>query len=415
MKRNLALFGRKLICRNVSHQIDVQNGTVQTSVSFEPEASGPDGIQGNYPVGYPAPALRPPTQAGRCGSVWVVSAAAELAITTLDKMQLTSNGANYSIVSFRDTSDSNKGKVSAALMNPLPEIGTEAEFEAGSIGATGGSSLSANPDDDTETLLVWSLGPGNQQHAAIVGRLSLVLTVNTAADFGTAVNNQVLSDAVMLSDTDAFVSVRDLTTARAVGTALTISGTTITPGAPANIGDATIIQVPLMSRLDSTRALVLLSTGAAWSLGVVTVDTVGGWSLGTTSAVSPLTGDGVMTLLSADVTLYAENARWLIIQTSGAAISSVVTISRTATTNTPSGVMAFSFEQFFEVYDNTTDLVLTSNLIIAGNAVSSLGTGAIARAAGEGPLAVVNDTTIGTFALVDSGNTGVVYLLKLQC
>lgn len=61
LKRNTELNGRLLLCRNTTHQIDVQNGTVQTSVVFEPEAHGPDGIQGNYPVGYPAPSLRPPS------------------------------------------------------------------------------------------------------------------------------------------------------------------------------------------------------------------------------------------------------------------------------------------------------------------------------------------------------------------
>lgn len=53
LKRNTSLNGKLLICRNVSHQINHQTGTIQTSVVFEPEALGPDGIQGNYPVGYP--------------------------------------------------------------------------------------------------------------------------------------------------------------------------------------------------------------------------------------------------------------------------------------------------------------------------------------------------------------------------
>lgn len=56
LKRDTELFNRLLICRNVTHTFDHIAGTIQTSVVFEPEAFGPDGIQGNYPTSYPTPA-----------------------------------------------------------------------------------------------------------------------------------------------------------------------------------------------------------------------------------------------------------------------------------------------------------------------------------------------------------------------
>lgn len=61
LKRNTALNGLLLICRHVDHAIDHTAGTIQTSVVFEPEAQGPSGIQGNYPVSYPVTVLRVPS------------------------------------------------------------------------------------------------------------------------------------------------------------------------------------------------------------------------------------------------------------------------------------------------------------------------------------------------------------------
>lgn len=60
LKRGYELFGNNLICRNVTHAIDTLQGTMQTSANFETEALGPDGIVGNYPVGYPVPVTPDP-------------------------------------------------------------------------------------------------------------------------------------------------------------------------------------------------------------------------------------------------------------------------------------------------------------------------------------------------------------------
>lgn len=54
LKRGTALFGRKMICRHIDVRFNHQAGTIFTDVVLEPEAVGPAGIQGNYPLGYPA-------------------------------------------------------------------------------------------------------------------------------------------------------------------------------------------------------------------------------------------------------------------------------------------------------------------------------------------------------------------------
>ena len=51
--RNTELYGRLMVCRHVEAQCDFQGGIIGVNVVLEPEAIGPDGIQGNYPTSYP--------------------------------------------------------------------------------------------------------------------------------------------------------------------------------------------------------------------------------------------------------------------------------------------------------------------------------------------------------------------------
>lgn len=60
LKRQLAYNGKKLVSRHIDVPINVAAGVIGASVVLEPEALGPDGIQGNYPTGYPVPPLRVP-------------------------------------------------------------------------------------------------------------------------------------------------------------------------------------------------------------------------------------------------------------------------------------------------------------------------------------------------------------------
>ncbi len=64
LKRNTELNGRKMCCRHIDARFTYSEngftGIIQTDVVLEPEAIGPAGIQGNYPTGYPAPALTTP-------------------------------------------------------------------------------------------------------------------------------------------------------------------------------------------------------------------------------------------------------------------------------------------------------------------------------------------------------------------
>jgi len=55
LARGLGVNGLRLICRSISMQTNQAGGDAQISAVFEPEAIGPDGIQGNYPTGMPSP------------------------------------------------------------------------------------------------------------------------------------------------------------------------------------------------------------------------------------------------------------------------------------------------------------------------------------------------------------------------
>lgn len=64
LKRNAELYNKKFLCRHIEanfvYRDDRFTGIIQTSVALEREAIGPPGIQGNYPLGYPAPRLPEP-------------------------------------------------------------------------------------------------------------------------------------------------------------------------------------------------------------------------------------------------------------------------------------------------------------------------------------------------------------------
>src|SRR3989304_2131749 len=59
LQRNLSIQGTKWLCRSVTTTIQ-DGGIIITEVIIEPEAFGPDGIQGNYPLGYPVPVVPNP-------------------------------------------------------------------------------------------------------------------------------------------------------------------------------------------------------------------------------------------------------------------------------------------------------------------------------------------------------------------
>lgn len=76
LKRELELNGANLICRAVEQQVDTQTGTIKTTVTFEVEAIGPDGIPGNYPTTYPTATQAPaPEWAGGGDALMVFSSA----------------------------------------------------------------------------------------------------------------------------------------------------------------------------------------------------------------------------------------------------------------------------------------------------------------------------------------------------
>lgn len=60
LARDLNLNRIRMLCRAVSMQYSYETGVMKTTATFEPEAFGPDGIQGNYPDSIPAPSLPAP-------------------------------------------------------------------------------------------------------------------------------------------------------------------------------------------------------------------------------------------------------------------------------------------------------------------------------------------------------------------
>lgn len=412
LSRGTSLNGVNFICRNVSHQIDTQTGVIQTSVVLEPEAQGPDAIQGNYPTSYPARKVPNPKWPNGCSGGWVISPATQLSANNMDVLALADNGSAFCVAAYRDTSDGD-GKVVAVQMSSTPVVGTAVQFSASSAAAP---TISPNPDDVTESIVAWSVGLTSQKIAAMVTRTDMDLAIGSTASFGTAGNSQALSGVVMLSDTQAFAVLRDITTSRAVGIVLDISGTTITPGTPANIGGATIVQAPIMCRLDSTRVLVAMATSApAWSFAVVTVSG-SSFSTGTGSSVSPFSGNGVMHLIDTDLVLYAENNRYVFIATSTSTVSSVTSVSRTSTTNPPSGLMIFDPALFIEAYNATTNVVLvasqaTTNTVTA-QASAYLN---IDPDNSQLPVAVANSDVIGSVGQVDDNDKGQIVRVRLNC
>lgn len=226
LKRDTALNGRLLICRNVSHQIDHQAGTVQTSFVGEPEAFGPDAIQGNYPVGYPDPVLRQPT--------WTQP--------------------NTSVMFAYKDNVSGNAKAFIASAGSVT-VGAILTFETGPA-----SYLSICGLSPTKAIAVYrDEGNSNQGTAVILSVSGTTITAGTPVVFETG--NTQYCDVAALSSTQAVVTYEDVGNSNK-GTAciLDVSGTTITPGTPV-VFEATATTWTGVIGLSSTRAIVTYVNG----------------------------------------------------------------------------------------------------------------------------------------------------------
>lgn len=222
LKRSTDLNGRLLICRNVTHQISHEAGTVQTSFVGEPEAFGPDGIQGNYPVGYPAPALRAPTWSQPLSSI---------------------------ILTFADADDSDNGKAVIAVTGSIT-VGAIATFAAGTTAWTSVCALSA-----TKAVVCWENGSdSNQGYACVLSVSGTTITAGTPAIFETGATTEI--DVCALSSSQALVCYRDGGNSNQ-GTAciLDVSGTTVTPATPV-VFETGATQYIGVARLTAAKAIV---------------------------------------------------------------------------------------------------------------------------------------------------------------
>lgn len=241
LKRNTDLNGRLLICRNVSHQINHDAGTVQTSFVGEPEAFGPDGIQGNYPVGYPTSALRAPT--------WTQPSAAGIILT------------------FADADDGNKGKAVIAVAGSIT-VGAIATFATGTTAWTSVCALSA-----TKAVVCYENGSdSNKGYACVLSVSGTSITAGTPAIFETGATTEI--DVCALSSSQALVCYRDGGNSNQ-GTAciLDVSGTTVTPASPVVFETGATLNIGV-ARLTAAKAIVCyedVGNGGAGTAAVLDV------------------------------------------------------------------------------------------------------------------------------------------------
>lgn len=250
LKRQIELFGRKFLCRHVDIQFLAgevgYSGSIQTSVVLQPEAIGPDGIQGNYPTGYPTTVSPEPD--------WDSDAAVE----TWDF-----------VVAFQDTTQTD-GRARVGSVGPLasPDAYT---FNAGAVvseiavcATSSSSGVVCYRDSDT------------QGKAVAFTRSGTVLTFGSEVAFNATATSYI--SCVALTSTSVLVAYRDSDTFGKVQI-LTISGTTVTANTEYIFDNTGAITGTGVARLSATIAVVSAAnagTAEAFPLGIAgTVITIG--------------------------------------------------------------------------------------------------------------------------------------------
>lgn len=245
LKRQLALNGKKLVCRQVENRIDVRAGTIQTSVILEVEAIGADGIPGNYPTSYPAPANPPdPT--------WNEPAGA----------------SEYSFVITAYDSDNSVGQATAATLSAgVFTLGAPTTFDNGfQFGATSVASLSP-----VQALVCFRASSnGNAQVLDISGT---TITPGTLEVFNTGLPTYL--EAVALSSSQALVVYSDTNDSTLKACILDVSGSTVTAGVEAAILAESTSYVSV-ARLSATKAIAaFVYTGAGTRTNLAVLDISG--------------------------------------------------------------------------------------------------------------------------------------------
>lgn len=304
LKRGTSLNGRKLLCRHVDHAINVELGTIQTSVVFEPEALGPDGIAGNYPKSYPVPKLRPPSSgcdldkgdsltfstSSTQSNVCALSATKAIGITAAGAYVLDISGTTITagVVSAFDAGISGSPAVAALSTTKAIVVyrrsadnfayacildvsgstitpGTPVQFDGtGTTGPFDVVALSA-----TKAIAVWDQSTADQEKAIILDVAGTVITPGTAAIF--QATTQVSSiKVVALSATKALALASDQIPGRDLyACVLDVAVSTITPGTPLSITTTALESGIALIALSSTTAYIAYKIAAGNAVGQV--------------------------------------------------------------------------------------------------------------------------------------------------
>lgn len=239
LKRNLELYNRLFVCRNITHQFsygDTFTGFIQTSVVLEPEAIGPDGIQGNYPVSYPIPALPTPS--------------CDLTISPLSLVYDTLGNGVISAISTSkavaiDSRDAyvlsiNEDAITAGTVETLSENASDSVLQT----------MSA-----AQVLVVYREAATNNARACVLDVSGTTLTQGTAALVDNT-GNCADYDTTYLSATKAITVYRQSTANQGKACILDISGSTVTPGTSA-VFVSDFISGPKVAALTSTKTVAI--------------------------------------------------------------------------------------------------------------------------------------------------------------
>ncbi len=209
----------KTICRHVEHQIDTTKGTLLTSAVVEPRATGPDGVPGNYPTGFP------------------------LYLPPMPSLAIPERWSNLFIVCYVDSADGNKGKAVLVDASGQPQMTSPVTFNNASTGSLSVASLSAN------TVLV---AYGSSAVILTIGE-DLSITVGTPA---TITGLFTMLRVVRLSASAALLIYLASTTFNGTAVVLTVSGTTISVGPPATFDSVPGTSFKDVTALSGTKAVV---------------------------------------------------------------------------------------------------------------------------------------------------------------
>lgn len=231
LKRNTELNGKQFVCRNINARFNHQAGTILTDVVLEREAIGPPGIQGNYPTGYPAASNNPTEPDWDSDSAGI--------------------GVPFGVIWDTNVAGAGNGWIRFAEVGSI-DYGTAYEFETVAVDYVSFCGLT-----DGKALLVYRV-----LSAADITAKVLTITGKEVTGAGSALTLVTATrDRCSVVKLSATAAIAVWATGTDIyGMAMTISGTTITPGAETLIGTGRASGArPHVVALSATRAMVAFS------------------------------------------------------------------------------------------------------------------------------------------------------------